>query len=107
MPAMTPATEVVTESKPPKLPEARKLNGLVFVHPTFQSARSSVSISDKTCLSITPGVLVGPDGEFAPCEKGQVPLGFLVRRSQTQPKPFVQRDFIPWANVVTLSYILE
>lgn len=97
------AVETETEAKPKKLPEARRINGICFVHPTFASARSAVSISDKSCLSITP-VTMGPDGECSPIKEGQAPVGFLVRRMMTNPHPHVARDFIPWANITNVTY---
>lgn len=91
------------EQKSQPLPEARRISSVTFVAPTLHDARSAVSVDNKTCLSITPALLM-PDGDCAPIKEGQRADGLMIRRRITQPKEHVIRDFIPWANVANVRY---
>lgn len=100
---MTPESAVTEAAKPQKLPETRRINGLDFCNATFVDARMSVSIGDRTCLSITPVIML-PDGDLVGIEKGQTPVGMLVRRRMTAPHEHIARHFIPWVNIARVSY---
>lgn len=87
-----------------KLPEGRKLKSAVFVEAIASGTLSSVAVGAKEVLDFVPAVLL-PDGDWVGADKGQRPDGIGVRqRMFGAGKPYVQRYFVPWANVSSLMY---
>lgn len=87
-----------------KLPEARKLK-YVVLHQAIDSGNlASLAVGAKDILELVPAQLQA-DGDWFAIDKGQRADGIGVRQKKFGGgKPFIQRRFIPWANVVELGY---